>query len=85
MFMKDYVSEFARTHSAPDCLRIVLNIGSIDKRIEGDTDWIARKLPGVNASTRVGAVGESTEKSVELLQIVREKLLLYKALMTLRF
>ena len=51
----------------------MLNIGSIDKRIAVDTDCLARKLSGVNASIGCDALGESAEKALELVEIVREK------------
>ena len=40
---------FASNYSVSDCVSMVSNIGSVGPNIAADTDWLARKLSGMDA------------------------------------
>ena len=50
IYMKNYVSEFAKEYATEECLGIILNPGMVDKKIATDTEWLALRLSGMDAS-----------------------------------
>ena len=56
--MKDYVATFASEYSVNACASTISNLGSIDSGLAADTEWLARRLSGLdyNDTERIGEV-----------------------------
>ena len=57
--------------SASDCIRIALDEGSLDKRIEENAEWAAKKLSAISPISAVRVTEESSKVAVNLIEIVR--------------
>ena len=47
--MRDYAAVFSPNYSVSGCVSIVSKFESVCPNIAVDTDWVARKLPGMVA------------------------------------
>ena len=50
IYMKDYVSEFDKEYATEECICMILNPWMVDKKIATDTEWLALRLSGMEAT-----------------------------------
>ena len=50
LYMSDYVAVFAKAYDVADCLSMIANLDSVDQSLYDDTEWLAKRLPGIDCA-----------------------------------